>query len=232
VYIYHFQFGVKGLPLVFFHGWQQDSRSFFSLVPFLHQDYRLFFLDLPGFGQSENPPLSFSSFDYAKAITNWLKKRNLKQIVLIGHSFGGKIAAIISAENPKVVNKLILIASSGVSHPRIVSNLVKIIPKKTLEKIPNRLKMFFASRDYKEAGLLLPIFKRVVKEDIHPIFAKIKIPTLIIWGKRDQELPSQDGKVIQGLIKKSKLVLIEGDHFPFWQNPQKIAKLIKNFIAK
>ncbi len=226
------QFGEKGQPLVFLHGWQQNSRSFLPLVPFLYQHYRLFFLDLPGFGQSEKPPLNFSSFDYAGVITAWLKKRNLKKIVLVGHSFGGKIAAIISTENPQMVKKLILIASSGLPHRQAVSNLIKLFPKKTLEKLPSHLKTIFASRDYKEAGELLPVFKRVVKEDLRPIFAKIEVQTLIIWGKSDQELPAMDGEIIHGLIKKSKLVFVEGDHFSFWQEPKKIAELIKNFIEK
>ena len=88
----------------------------------------------------------------------------------------------------------------------------------------------FFSRDYKQAGELLPIFKTIVKEDIRPIFSKINTPTLIIWGKNDQELPSEDGKKIHQLIKKSKLAIIAGDHFPFWENPQKVAKLINQFI--
>lgn len=220
------EFGEKGQSIVFLHGWQQDSRSFLPLVPFLSKKYRLFLLDLPGFGKSEMPPDNFSSFDYARIIVNWLKKRKLKQFILVGHSFGGKIAAIIAAENPKMVLRLILIASAGIPHTNAFFNLTKFIPKIVSEKIPFNFKKFFAGRDYQQAGVLLPIFKIVVKEDIRPVFTKINIPTLIIWGKSDQELPISDGRKIQSLIKKSKLILVKGDHFPFWENPEKIARLI------
>lgn len=230
--INYLQFGENGLTLVFLHGWQQDSRSFLLLVPFLHQYYRLFFLDLPGFGQSGKPPDSFTSFDFARVIVDWLRKKKFKKIVLIGHSFGGKIAAIIASQNPHLISKLILISSSGLPYSPKLILLQKVMPNSLLKKIPMRLKMIFASRDYKEAGLLLPIFKTVVKENIQSLLPEIKMPTLIIWGKNDREIPFKNVQAMQKLITKSKLAIVDGDHFPFWQDPQKIAKIINEFIKE
>ncbi len=230
--INYLQFGEKGLPLIFLHGWQQDGRCFLPLVNFLYQDYRLFFLDLPGFGQSEKPSEIFNSLDYAKVLTDWLKKKKFKKIVLIGHSFGGKIAAIIASQNLSLVSKLILISSSGLPSSNRLVLLKKILPESLLKKIPSSFKKLFASQDFKNAGELLPLFKKIVEEDVRPIFAKLNLPTLIIWGKEDKELPAKNGKIIKHLIKKSELFLVKGDHFPFWQNPQKIAGLIKDFIEK
>lgn len=87
-----------------------------------------------------------------------------------------------------------------------------------------------ASRDYKEAGKLLPLLKNLVKEDLQKNFSEIKAPTLIIWGENDKELNKENGKTIKKLIKNSKLKIVEGDHFPFLENPKKIARLIENFI--
>jgi len=87
--ISYLQFGKKGRPIVFLHGWKQNSHSFATLVPFLYKGYRLFLLDLPGFGKSEFPPLGFSSFNYAKAVSGWLKEKKLKKVILVGLSFGG-----------------------------------------------------------------------------------------------------------------------------------------------
>jgi len=224
------QFGEKGKPIIFFHGWQQNSRSFSALVPFLYKNYRLFLLDLPGFGKSEFPPPNFSSFDYAQAIAKWIKEKRLKKAILVGHSFGGKIAAIVAVQEPNLISRLILIASASIPHPKKYYRLKKFIPSQLIKIIPFRLRSIFASRDYKQAGKLLPIFKNIVKEDLRPIFSKINIPTLIIWGENDKELSVKDGKEIHQLIKKSKLTITAGDHFPFWKNPQKAAKLINQFI--
>lgn len=227
--IHYLEFGQKGQTIVFLHGWQTSSQSFSPLVPFLYQDYHLFLLDLPGFGQSSSPPDNFSSFDYAKTVTKWLKQKKLKKIILLGHSFGGKVAAIIAAKQPKLISKLILIASAGLPHAKKYYRLKRYLPKRALKVISPLWQKFFASRDYRQAGKLRPIFKNIVKENLAPIFSQIKIPTLIIWGSKDKELPLQDGQKIQQLINKSRLVTIEAGHFPFWDNPQKIARLIKEF---
>ncbi|MCX6725919.1 MAG: alpha/beta hydrolase [Candidatus Shapirobacteria bacterium] len=225
--INYLEFGEKGQPIVFLHGWQQSGRSFLPLVTFLSKNYQLFLIDLPGFGRTKKPTDDFSSFDYARLITVWLQKKKLKKIILVGHSFGGKVAAIIGAKNPEMIKKLILIASSGIPHTKTLS---KLVSSSISKRIPFKIKRLFASRDYREAGDLLVLFKNIVKEDIQPVFAKINLSTLIIWGKEDRELPVSNGKLMQSLIKKSRLVLVEGDHFPFWQKPKMVAQLISQFI--
>ena len=228
--IFYLEFGEGKKPIVFLHGWQADSGSFTSLVPFLFKNYHIYLLDLPGFGKSKAPPFSFSSFDYAKEVIKWIKLKKIQKVNLVGHSFGGKVASIIAAKYPQFISCLILIAPSGIPHPKFYYKFKNFIPYKIKTKVAFFLKPFLASEDYKNAGKLLSIFKTVVKEDLRPIFSQIKIPTLIIWGKKDNQLPLEDGKIIKTLIKPSKLLIIEGDHWLFLKNPQKIAQLIDKFI--
>lgn len=223
------EFGSSGQPIVFLHGWKQDKRSFSSLVPFLHHHYHLFLIDLPGFGKSDPPSLDFTSFDYNRAITDWINRKGLKKIILVGHSFGGKIAAIIASHHPELVSKLVLIASSGIPHSPGWLRFKSCLPLWFHQIVSPFLKIILASRDYKQAGKLLPIFKTVVREDLRPVFSKIKTPTLIIWGEQDRELPLEDGQKIHQLINNSHLAVVDGDHFPFWQKPKKIVQLIDNF---
>mgnify|MGYP001613434704 CR=1 FL=1 len=208
------------------HGWQQDKKSFAPLTPFLFKRYHLYLLDLPGFGGSEFPPENFNSFDYAEAVAEWIKNKNLKDIILVGHSFGGKVAAIVAKQNRKLVEKLILIAGSGIVENEKHASLKKILP----DFVKNLLRPHLVGRDYKEAGKLLPIFRTIIKEDISGVFRKIKTPTLIIWGKDDKELPVEIGVKMNKMIGGSRLDIIAGGHFPFWDNPQETTELIKNFI--
>jgi len=228
--IFYLEFGENKNPIIFLHGWQADSRSFTPLVPFLFKNYHLYLLDLPGFGKSKAPPSSFSSFDYAKKVVKWIKLKKIQKANLVGHSFGGKVASIIAAKYPQFISSLILIAPSGILHPKFYYKFNNLIPYKIKTKVSFFLRPFLVSKDYKNAGKLLPIFKNVAKEDLRPIFSEIKIPTLIVWGKKDDQLPVEDGKTIKSLIKPSKLVITEGDHWLFLKNPKKIAQLIDKFI--
>ncbi|MBU4209836.1 alpha/beta hydrolase [Patescibacteria group bacterium] len=217
----------KNQSIVFLHGWQQNKNSFNQLIPFLYKKYNLYFLDLPGFGHSPKPPNSATSFDYANILYKWITEQKIKKPVLIGHSFGGKIASIITSTHPKKIHKLILIASSGITHPKFWYSLNQYIPT----FIKKFIKPLLFSQDYKQAKNLLPIFKNIVKEDIKPIFEKITNLTLIIWGKNDKELPTKDAQQIHQLIPQSKIKIIKNtNHFPFWQKPKKIALIIDRFI--
>jgi len=125
-----------------------------------------------------------------------------------------------------------LIAPSGVPHPKWWYPIKEKAPLLVQRIVSWVLRRFFASRDYRQAGQLLPVFKNVVKEDCRPVFRKINQSTLIIWGKDDQELPLADGEKIHQLIKFSQLKIVEGGHFPFWQDPKRVAGLIDQFIKK
>lgn len=222
------EFGEKETPIVFIHGWEQDSCSFTPLVPFLFKKHRLFLMELPGFGKSDLPQTINSSEDYAQMVENWLLKEKITPVILVGHSYGGKIATLVAFHNPKIVSNLILIAPSGVPEPKIWYCFKRFIPT----PIKRFIAPFLESRDYKNAGKLQPLFKEIVKEDLRPIYPEIKLPTLIIWGKEDKELPLKYGEIIHKLIPSSKLEIIDGDHFMFQQNPSEIAKLIANFVKK
>jgi len=230
----YYSFGKRGKLIVFLHGWQQSGQSFFPLVFFLYRRYRLYLLDLPGFGKSRLPKGTLNSFDYARITVLWIKKRRLKSIILVGHSFGGKIAAIIAAQHPDLVEKLVLIDSAGVYQPDPIRRLIywfRFLVPKTLQRLLLPIFInFFASYDYRQAGRLLPIFKNVVREDIRTIFGQINQPTLIIWGKEDKETPLRQGWEISRLIKKNQFFVLTGGHFPFCSQPKKIAQLIDKFI--
>jgi pimeloyl-ACP methyl ester carboxylesterase len=230
--IAHLEFEGGNKQIVFLHGWGTNSRSFLPLIPYLYNKYKVHLIDLPGFGKSQFNSKLKSSFDYAEEIIKWIKSKKIKNIYLTGHSFGGKIAAIIARKEPQLVKKLILIAPSGIKDRKlsVLYKIKAIIPQRIISAISPFAKRHLASRDYKEAGKLLPLFKNIVKENLEEVFREIKVPTLIIWGKDDRELNQKYGKKINSLVKNSKLKIVEGDHFPFLENPKKIAKLIENFI--
>lgn len=226
----YLQFGKKEPKIIFLHGWQQRKQSLTPLVPFLYKNHRLYFLGLPGFGKVKMPSTITGSKEYAELVARWLKKKKLLPAILVGHSFGGKIATLIALNHPKLISHLILIASSGIPQPKWWYPIKDIVPQKIRKSLFPIFGSLLTSQDCQTAGPLLPFLKNIVKEDLRPQFKKIKIPTLIIWGKNDQELPIKHGKTIHRSIPKSQLKILPGDHFPFQKNPQKMANLILKFI--
>lgn len=224
------EFGGGEKSLIFLAGWNQSKKSFLGLVPFLFKNYKIYLLDLPGFGEAPFSPKLKDSFAYANYLYAWLKRKKISKPVLIGHSFGGKVAALVAGIKPQILKGLVLISPSGIPHPKFYYPLLPF-----LKKIPfiSWLKPLFLSRDYQEAGNLLPLFKKIVKEDIRENLTKIEIPTLIIWGENDDELPLKDAYQMRSLIKNSFLKIIKNSgHFPFIDNPKKISFVIESFVKK
>ena len=232
----------EGPIILFLHGWQDNSRTFDPLIPFL-PNFRVIRMDLPGFGNSETPNASWDLNGYVDLVKTFVKKLNLNINALIGHSFGGRIVIKGLATKNIKAEKAVLIGSAGVSKTNIAKNfLLRLTAKigKILTLLPplifwrQKIKQKFYNQigsDYLNAGALRDIFLNTIREDLTVAAKKITVPTLLIWGDCDAQTPVNDGKKLNRLINDSRLEIItNAGHFPHRDNPQLIAELIKNFI--
>lgn len=225
--------------LVFLHGWGVNSQLWFKILHVLiNKNYSLYFLDLPGFGKSQDPNTVYNVNDYKNIVYEFVKKLGLEKINLIGHSFGGRIAIKMAAENPNFLEKIILINASGITHNSrtkriadIIAKIIKPVFKPALMQ-PLRKKFYFLiGSEYLENIKLSKIFTKVVSEDLTHLFSYIQKPTLIIWGKNDQVTPLYDGQLMNNLILKSKLVVLKkAGHFSFLDQPKEFIKALTNFL--
>lgn len=92
--------------------------------------------------------------------------------------------------------------------------------------------MVIRRRDYiKTQGIMREVFKKVITQDLTAKFSKIQIPTLIIWGDKDEMTPVQDAYLMQELIPNSKLEVINAaKHALNFQAPEKLVETITKFI--
>ncbi|MBO8161381.1 MAG: alpha/beta hydrolase [Thermosipho sp. (in: Bacteria)] len=232
----------KGKNIIFLHGW---GGNLHSLHPIAKQiNYRSILIDLPGFGKSDIPDRIIDSFEYAEIINELIDSFNLSEAVLVGHSFGGKIATIIASKNPKWLRGLVIIASPGIKIKKDLKTLLKIYTYKFLKKIVSlfpqkekyleKLKKKFGSEDYRNAkDIMREILKKVINEDISNILSKINCKTLLIWGKKDKAVPKIVGQKFNELIKESKLVMYENaGHFPYLENFERFISDLNNFLSE
>lgn len=232
----------KGKTIIFLHGWGGNLRSFFPVARELN--YKSILIDLPGFGESDTPTSVMSSFEYAGHIQKLIESLNIKEAVLVGHSFGGKIAAIIASNNPKWLKGLVLISSSGIKVKRNLGILIKIYTYKLLKKIISifskneitleKLKNKFGSEDFKRStGVMREILKKVVNEEISDILGSIKCKTLLIWGENDKDTPIKIARKFNRKIKNSQLIIYENaGHFPYLENFEKFLIDFNTFLSE
>ncbi len=105
----------KGSTILFVHGLGGNLSHWQKNFHVLSTTFHCIAVDLPGYGHSDKlftidkDQLQF----YADVLSSFIKKKNLKKIVLAGHSMGGQIATIVALQNPKLISKLILLAPAG-----------------------------------------------------------------------------------------------------------------------
>lgn len=223
---------------LFLHGWQSESSAFAKIANNLgEQGVSVYAPDLPGFGQSQAPKSAFGVSEYAQFVKNFIHKLALKDVILIGHSFGGRISIKLAAKNPKLVSKLVLVDSAGIilkdtSKTKAAAKLVKPLFKpKFMQGARRAIYKRLGSSDYLESGKLKETYLKVINEDLRKDLPDIEAPTLLLWGDQDQETPLEIAKIMDQEIKKAKLVTLEGaGHFSFIDQPEQFTKKLLNFI--
>lgn len=215
------------MKIIILHGWGHNGQLWQGLADKFQDAISL---DLPGFGTEPLVSDDWDIPDYAK----WVEKRisKYKDVILIGHSFGGRIAAEIASENPKYLKGLVLSGAPCIYRPSQKTKL-KVKAYKSLKAfLPSDTRKRFYSGDLKNSGKLEKIFRKVVIYDQTKQLQKINAPTLLIWGKNDDQVPVRIAEEIQHLIENSKLKIIEGSgHNTYLEKPDLFYGYVKNFIS-
>jgi pimeloyl-ACP methyl ester carboxylesterase len=214
--MYNIELKGKGSPLLLLHGWGQSHESLLPLAELLRSCSSPHLLDLPGFGKSRRPEKVWNAFDYADSIVRYLDGYGIDKCRLLGHSFGGKICMCMALRYPERVEKMILIAASGLRPHRSLITRIKnkgIIWGGKLVKtwdrflgtsiFSNQYVSQFGSLDYLAAGKMRPILVKSVNEDLAPLLPDISCKTLILWGKKDVDTPLEMGIRLSLLIPNS-----------------------------
>ncbi|MFB5615321.1 MAG: alpha/beta fold hydrolase, partial [Candidatus Nitrosomaritimum yanchengensis] len=193
------------MKIVLLHGWGHNKKIWGNIVSKLGKN--VISLDMPGFGDEPLVKDDWGVLEYANWVENKIK--NYKNVILIGHSFGGRVSAEIASKRPNYLKALILSGSPNIYRPTLTTKLKIYIYKIFKFFIPQNLRKAFYSNDLKESGKLEKIFRKVVTYDQTKQLKKINIPTLLIWGEKDDEAPLRLAYEINELIKDSELKIIE-----------------------
>ncbi len=232
----------KNPPILFLHGWRSQSTLWFSVAsPLVETGHTCILLDLPGFGESQKPGNPWTHTDYCELVTAFCEKLKLSPIVLIGHSFGGSIGIRLAAKSPHLIEKLLLVDSSGI-RKKTIKRSVKQIIAKFLKPIflmpflrPIKMKIYqrMGAEDYLATPELQQTYLNVIKEDLTPLLSQISTPTLILWGENDKETPVSFANTMHNLIPHSQLrVFTQTGHFSFLDKPKEFVDAVEKFIEK
>ena len=230
--------------LIILPGWGGTKETWRDFTKLAKDFFDIQVIDLPCFGEEPCPSTVWGIEEYSDFVKCTLTHLHTYKLILLGHSFGGQVAAYFAAQNPQMISKLILIApalfrkKSGLRRIFFgviakIGHLIFRLPiiekfdvwaKKILYKAAD-------SPDYAgTSGIKREIFKKIIRQDLTDTLPKITVPTLLIQGTMDKYVPVKDSKKAVSLIPDAKLEIVpltrHGLHF---QQPKKLLSIITQY---
>lgn len=191
-------YGAHGARVVWLHGWAREAQDFTLAANALaERGIGSVALDLPGFGASPPPAVAGGARHYAELILPALREIADEPVVLVGHSFGGRVAVVVASEHPELVHSLVL---TGVpllhvranSRPPFAYRSIRWLAKRRLVSATRleRARQKYGSTDYQRAhGVMRDVLVANVNESYEPELAQLVMPVAFVWGEGDREVP-------------------------------------------
>ncbi|MGM0854538.1 MAG: alpha/beta fold hydrolase [Bacillota bacterium] len=258
VYFEHHQQPAATETFVLLHGFLSSTFSFRRLTPLLKENYNVISIDLPPFGNSEKNNRFIYSYDnLANTVIALLDHLNVSNVHLTGHSMGGQIALNVMKKAPSLVEKGVLLCSSGyLKKMKWPVTMLSYIPffhlyvklwltrsgiRNNLENVVHDSKMI---DDEMMFGYLKPfleddIFKaltRMIRDREGDLtgsdLRNIQTPCLLVWGEHDRVVPLSTGHKLNQDIPNSRLVVLEETgHLVPEEKPEEVLEHIHQFVS-
>lgn len=219
------------------HGWRRDHRDFLPALG----DLDLIALDLAGFGRSPVPATSghggvWGAAEYAEAVRPVLDLMT-QPVVIVGHSFGGRVAVHLAARWPDAVGGLVL---TGVpllhregrsAAPPLAFRVARWLHHRRLvpDQIMESLRYRHGSADYRAAhGAMREIFVKVVNESYETQLRELRCPVHLLWGEEDDQVPPEVASRAETLIPDARLTIAGGvGHLLPIESPQTLRAAVE-----
>ena len=249
--------------IVLLHGTSASLHTWQGWTEALSAEYCVVSMDLPGFGLTGpfvNKTTEYTSANYASFVIEVLDKLNLDKVILAGNSLGGKIAWRMAALYPERVSKLILVNAVGypatpksipigfrlASYPALKPILRNILPRNVVKKSiksvyadDSQVDEMLVDRYYDlslRAGNRSALSDRLREFDNVEDQAQIKqlaLPTLIMWGAKDDLIPVENAELFHQDIPNSQLQIFDNlGHVPHEEDPVTSVAVVKAFLAQ
>lgn len=243
--------------ILFIHGLGNHKGIWKYTTENLSKKFRCIAVDLPGNGNSSHGNYPYSMFFYAECIKKFIDVLQLETVHLVGHSMGGHIAMVFALRYPQLVNKLVLIAASGLEY---FSELDRIMLNQTIQMgqfmysnefyLENAIKQSFYHFDQtlinkiiEESKAFIPLQKSanwhqmitasingMLSEQVQQFLPQLKQETLIIFGENDAMIPNallHPNETVTTIAKKAE-ALIENSQLLLLKKAGHFVQIEKN----
>jgi pimeloyl-ACP methyl ester carboxylesterase len=253
--LHYNSYGSDSTPaLVILHGLLGSSDNWHSLGKIFGEHFRTFVLDARNHGRSPHSDL-FNYHAMSEDVVEFVRQKDLSSVSLLGHSMGGKTAALVSLLHPELIDKLIVVdiapRSYQAHHDQVFNALTSLDLsmfeyRKDIDEVLSKKILEVPLRQFLMKNLIRNDFSRfhwkMNLEVIEKNYAQINEelprdhqfdkPTLFIRGENSDYIQMEDMPIIYKLFPKAKLATIKNaGHWVQVDAPKEFADTVVNFLS-
>ncbi|GAC1316020.1 MAG: alpha/beta hydrolase [Chloroflexota bacterium] len=220
-----------GTPIVLVHGLSGSRRWWARNVEALARRFRVYVVDLIGFGASRGPR-RFVLSEASDYLVRWLDVIRVQRPHVIGHSMGGFIAVDMAADYPDRVDRLVLVNPAVMSYGHGVVGHTAGLLRSGLALPLSFLPVLAYDAARSGPVTLWRAARDLLTADLETKLPSITAPTLIVWGDRDTLVPLEHGRRLARALPSSHIVVVAGaGHIPMWDRPQIFNRAVLEFLS-
>jgi pimeloyl-ACP methyl ester carboxylesterase len=250
----------EGQPVILLHGFFYDTYMWQKNIDFLAERFKVYAMDLWGFGYSTREPLDYGYPLYARQLRLFMDAMQIPRASLVGQSMGGGTIIKFAVGNQERVNKIILVDPAAMPNRLPIMGRISNLPgigelmyglnsnfirkmalKNTfLHKAENISDDYFetVTRFHKIKGthkVMLTITRKQFFDTLSPEVQALgdrNLPVLIVWGRQDVSIPLERGSAMHEILKGSRLeILDEAGHCAHDDRPDLFNPLAAEFLS-
>jgi 2-hydroxy-6-oxonona-2,4-dienedioate hydrolase len=221
----------SGRPaVILLHGLGTSSLYMVPTAARLAEDFRVYALDLPGFGHSSKPPHALGLPALAEVLAGWMSRVGLDRAPMVGNSFGCQVIAEFGLRYPDRLARAVLQGPTIDAHARrAIRQFGRFALDPPREKIPE---YFINAYDYWRTGLLRgwETFQIALQDRIEDKLQRLDTPVLVVRGQHDPIVSQRWVEELTALLPNGRLVITPGAHTPNFSKPLTFAGVVRAFL--
>jgi pimeloyl-ACP methyl ester carboxylesterase len=232
--IIHYEAMGRGRPIVFLHGWVGSWRYWIASMQVASTSFRVYALDLFGYGDTTHDPLRYSVEKQSALLTGFLNEMGIGKVAIVGHGLGGLVGFHYASQQPGSVDRIMAV-DCPLDINTVTSRLKSANPNELvdwLSKATPETALALSDAAKSDPRAIAASMSSFPSDNLFNLFRATHIPCLLVYGQNDPSLTVPSMEVSAAMSDHiHQINLEESGYFPMLDEPAEFNRLLTDFLA-